>query len=195
MRLCPQCQKGFEGKRCPDCEFENSRQWNRLNRDLEIPLFGLLAGLVGLAIAINAFMLLDKLRIFAIGLALFLAPLLLIGVSNLRRRIERDGKLLRTISNCCGVALPAFAILVVLNGALDHAGTMRTPTRIMRKQTARGRSVSYQLIVQSWRPGRMEETLDVNYQTFGAAHTGETIDVDLHPGLLGLAWYGAVSLR
>jgi hypothetical protein len=84
---------------------------------------------------------------------------------------------------------------VVANGALDRQPATMKGTVVVGKNSSsrRKRSTTYYLRVKSWRPGRMEEHLNVDESVYLATPIGLPVRVEVHPGLLGMPWYDLVQ--
>jgi hypothetical protein len=67
-------------------------------------------------------------------------------------------------------------------------------TEVFKKVVLNGRyGRQYRLFVYSWRPGRSMEEFNVVQQVFDRSRVGKTLIVEVHPGFLGLPWYGKIS--
>jgi hypothetical protein len=133
--------------------------------------------------------LLDSRLAMGVMLSLFLLPVALLIVSFVRQR--PSGRMPFIFSS---VALVLWALLLILNGGLDHSPRHDVRATVVRKAILRGRrATSYNLTLTSWRPGRTQESMDVTLRVFNRATVGRPVTVELHQGFFGLAWYGDVS--
>jgi hypothetical protein len=193
MPLCRKCRKKFEGDRCPLCGKMRSRVWNTARRALDKRINYLVAGLFGVLAADLMYPLLDRDRMFVLAIVLFFLPVLIHIASGVRKRLQVDAASLTKMYGWFAASLATLAAVVFLNGAADRSNAVEIPTSVVHKRVLGGRSISYRLIVQSWRPGRQEENLDVNGRTFRRAREGRQITIEVHKGLVGLPWYSKIT--
>lgn len=196
MPDCPECFRPYAGRQCPHCARAAARHAKALNQSLNVPGVLLLVGLLGLILAIRRYPPLDRNTPYWIGLALFFVPLALLLAANLGKRMGQSIRILTGVFRGAALSVAALAALVFANGALDRAAAHEVRAQVVRKRMSRGRSsTTYRLVVESWRPGHTEETLDVSRRTYEAVRPEQPILVDVHPGRLGLSWYGQVAER
>jgi len=85
------------------------------------------------------------------------------------------------------------AAAIFLNGKMDSAGKVayipnQVQGKFLMKGLVRG---SRRLVVRSWRPGQKFERLPVDPDDFDRFKVGDSIDVAVEPGVLGIPWvYG-----
>jgi hypothetical protein len=166
----------------------------KLGKAINKRTYFLLAGLIGLIAADFAYPPLDRNWILLLGLALFFLPVVAQIASRVRKRGTLDADPLKKIYSRCAVLLAGLAGLTFLNGAADRSPAERIQTTVLHLHSYRGRSSSYRAIVPSWRSGRSEESLYVSSRTFSRLRVGGPVTVEVHRGLVGLAWYGLVTL-
>ena len=193
MPVCKKCRKNFDSERCPICGKIPARRWKALRRGLDKRINYLLGSLIGVLVADYAYPLLDRDRMFILAIILFFFPVSIHIASAVRKRLQVDAALLTKTYTWFAASLATIAVFVLLNGAADRSHAVETPTSVIHKRVSRGRSTSYRLIVQSWRPGRQEEGLGVSGGTFVRVREGQRITIEIHKGLFGLPWYGKVT--
>jgi hypothetical protein len=153
----------------------------------------LLVGLFGVLAADFMNPLLDRDRIFVLGLVLFFIPALVHVVRAVRKRLQRDAARLTKMYGWFAASLGTLAALACLNGVADRSNAVEMRTVVVHKRVMRSRWLSYRVIVPSWRPGKQKEKLAVNSGTFRRVREGQEITVEIHKGLLGLPWYGKIA--
>ena len=85
------------------------------------------------------------------------------------------------------------ASAIFLNGKLDSAKNVTfVPNQVQGKFLMKGLvRGSRRLVVRSWRPGQKFERLPVDPDDFDRFKVGDSIDVAVEPGVLGIPWvYG-----
>jgi hypothetical protein len=85
------------------------------------------------------------------------------------------------------------AILLVANGALDHAAPQTQEARVIGRFAMAGALPSRRLVVTSWREGHRVERIPVNRNDFDRFRPGDYIDVKVEEGLVGIPWVAGVS--
>jgi hypothetical protein len=137
---------------------------------------------------------LDGERLIGWSIGLFFLPIVLNLVALVWKRLAADLGWLRTAYLCCGGALLLLGSYVIANGGLDKAPVKTESSVVTLKNIVAGRhSKAYTLRVPSWRSDRDEEELRVNHQTYNKLKVGQEILVEVHPGFLGMPWYGQVT--
>lgn len=187
MPVCAECGRSYEGKGCSHCARNTRRRVRTRNRRFNKPAVLLLAGTLGLLVTMRRYPLLDRNPFYWIALAFFLIPMFLIIVSNMLKRLERDAGALATLFFWCAVANVMLFAGLLLNGLLDRGPAVPVHTRVLRKRIIRGRSTTYRMVVESWRPGRSEEVLEVRRAQFQAINPDSAVAIELHRGWLGLS--------
>ena len=87
------------------------------------------------------------------------------------------------------------AVLLLVNGAFDGSRPDVEPARIVEKFSMPGPVPLRRLIVTSWREGHGIERLPVDRGDFERFSSGESVDVRVAGGLVGIPWVAGVSLR
>jgi hypothetical protein len=85
--------------------------------------------------------------------------------------------------------------LLLANGALDHAPPRTVQAHVVGKFAMRGWLPSRRLIVTSWRDGHQVERLLVDSGDFDSTATGDTVDVRIKDGFVGIPWVLDVTPR
>ena len=174
----------------------SSRQLTRkdVERILRVSMILLFIGLFGVLVASWIYRPLDGSRIYFTALVLFLFPMVFYVVAAIRKREAQQVELLRTIFRWSASLSVIFAGAVIANGALDHAPPQKIQSIVIRKYITHGRrSTTRHLDVRSWREGHSDEDLQVGSRTYSAIAEGQRVLIELHPGYLGVTWYGRVS--
>ena len=154
----------------------------------------LFVGISGVIVTSWIYRPLDSNSIYITALALFLFPMVLYVVNVIRKPEIQQGQRLRTIFRRSAALSIIFAGALIANGALDHAPAQKIQSIVIRKYVTHGRrSTTYHADVRSWRPGRTDEDLQVSSRTFSATTEGHGVSIELHPGFVGVQWYGRVS--
>lgn len=136
---------------------------------------------------------LDGILIF-IGVLFFLTLGLAIWVE---RRALRHGEV-EILKRVYYALIPVpwlLAVLLLANGAFDGSRPDIEPARIVEKFSMPGPVPIHRLIVTSWREGHRIERLPVDRGDFERFSSGESIDVRVAGGLIGIPWVAGVSLR
>ena len=163
-------------------------------RILRASMVLLLVGLFGVLITCVVYKPLDSNPIYMAGVSLLLTPLAFYCVSLVRKRETQQVYFLRRLFRWSAALLITLFCLLIANGVLDHASPQQVQTVIVRKYATRSRrSTTCYVDVRSWRSGRSHEDLQVGLRTFSAISEGQRVSVELHPGFIGVAWYGRVT--
>ena len=85
------------------------------------------------------------------------------------------------------------AALLLANGAFDHAQPRRERARVVGKFSMPGPVATRRLVVRSWRDGSQVERIPVDRVDFDRIFVGDTVDVSVNDGLVGIPWVAGVS--
>jgi len=85
------------------------------------------------------------------------------------------------------------AALLLGNGALDHTPPHIETARVIGKFSMPGPVANRRLIVTSWREGRRFERVPVDRGDFDRCSSGDTVEVRVQEGLVGIPWIAGVS--
>lgn len=193
MTRCLNCGAEREADICAACGLassaaEISLRLKLLNRTA-VFLLGALAFVV--ASARYPALELDGILIF-IGILFFLTLGIAIWVERRALRHAEVEALKRVYYGL--IPLPwLLAALLLGNGALDHTPPHIETARVIGKFSMPGPVPNRRLIVNSWREGRRLERIAVDRGDFDRFSSGDTVDVRVQDGLVGIAWVSGVS--
>ncbi|MGH9776481.1 MAG: hypothetical protein ACRD50_16235 [Candidatus Acidiferrales bacterium] len=86
-------------------------------------------------------------------------------------------------------------LLLLLNGALDHAAPIAYNETVVGKFSMSGFLPTNRLVVTSWRSGKQVERVPVSRLDADRFHAGDSITVQVKGGLAGIPWVESVSSR
>src|SRR6202008_1469626 len=134
---------------------------------------------------------LDGILIF-IGVLFFLTLGVAIGVERRALRHAEVEALKRVYYGL--IPIPwLLALLLLANGALDRTPQQIETARVVGKFAMRGPVPSRRLIVSSWREDRRFERVPVDPSDFDRFAVGDTVEVHVKGGLVGIPWVSGVS--
>jgi hypothetical protein len=85
--------------------------------------------------------------------------------------------------------LYGFGSARLLNCALDpHKPAVFTAT-VLDRHVVRGKGATYYLDLSPWGPRRDEEQMEVSHDFYHIVAEGDTVNVNIKPGLLHIPWY------
>ncbi|HVB36754.1 MAG TPA: hypothetical protein VND42_05895 [Candidatus Acidoferrales bacterium] len=136
---------------------------------------------------------LDGIFIF-VGVIFFATIFLAVWVE--RRALRRqEVELLKRIFHGL-VPLPwLLGTLLFINGALDRSPPQNFQATVVSRFAMPGLLPMHQLIVTSWRDTGGLERIAVTRQDFDLFHNGDTVEVRVQPGLVGIPWLFGVYSR
>ena len=82
--------------------------------------------------------------------------------------------------------------LLFVNGKFDHSEPAVAVTHVVSKFTMPGLVRPHRLIVRSWRPDARVERLPVDEDDYFRFQPGDTVDVHIAGGLVGIPWVYSV---
>jgi len=85
--------------------------------------------------------------------------------------------------------------LLLLNGALDRAPFSEVRSYVVGKFAMYGPVPNRRLIVKSWRDGQTFERIDVDRIDFNQFSDGDSIDIKVKYGLVGIPWIAGVTRK
>ena len=85
------------------------------------------------------------------------------------------------------------AALLLANGALDSARPHVERARVVGKFSMPGPVATRRLVVRSWRESGKLERVPVDRVDFDRTFAGDTVDVNIKDGLVGIPWVTGVS--
>ncbi len=83
--------------------------------------------------------------------------------------------------------------LMLMNGALDHSAPHIETVKVIGKFSMPGAVGSRRLVVTSWLEGHRLERVPVSRGDFDLFNVGDTVDVQVQDGLMGIPWVSGVS--
>ena len=110
-------------------------------------------------------------------------------------RRARGGQPLEALRRIFRGLLPLpwiLSALLFVNGKFDHAAPAVAATHVVSKFTMPGLVRPHRLIVRSWRPDGRVERLPVDEDDYFRFQPGDTVDVHIAPGLVGIPWVYSV---
>ena len=116
-----------------------------------------------------------------VGCALFAAILIFDSTQRSRRGIL-------PVFFLAGVAY-GYGVIVEANARLDRSPGIPYTATVQNKQVISGRSTTYRLDLSSWGPKAGTNELDVSNSTYKQIKTGQTVQLNLKMGALGVRWY------
>jgi hypothetical protein len=150
------------------------------------------AGMTGSMAGVYYYPPLDSHRLVGWSVGLFFLPFVLSLVAMVWKRLDLGW--LRAVYICSSGSLLLLASYTIANGALDKAPIKTESSVVTLKNIVSGKnSKAYTLRIPSWRPDRDEEELRVSHTTYNSLKAGQEILVEVHPGWLGMPWYGRVT--
>ncbi len=84
------------------------------------------------------------------------------------------------------------SVMLLVNGWFDHSPPAIAVTHVVSKFTMPGLVRPHRLIVRSWRPDGRLERLAVDEDDYSRFSPGDTVDVRVAPGLVGIPWVYSV---
>ena len=84
------------------------------------------------------------------------------------------------------------SLLLVLNGRFDTSPPYREVTRVVSKFAMPGVLHTRRLMVTSWRPGQRIERVPVDEDDFARFRTGDSVEILVQRGLVGIPWIYSV---
>jgi hypothetical protein len=94
------------------------------------------------------------------------------------------------------VPLPwLLAVLLCLNGGLDRTPPRDCPARVVGKFALTAPLPNRRLIVTSWREDRRVERVAVDGDDFNRFHPGDTVNIRVRDGLVGIPWVKGIDRR
>lgn len=87
------------------------------------------------------------------------------------------------------------ALLLLANGALDSSRPRMETSRVVGKFSMPGPFQSRRLIVPSWRDGKKYERIPVDRDDFDRFSVGDSVEVHVQGGLVGIPWVSGVSSK
>lgn len=162
----------------------------RFNRALiAVPI----AGIIAIMFTLGRYRPLDETSISWYGLIPAFASALLI--SHIQKKVKRgeDVRSYFPFTTWLAFVPMIFAVFVLLNGALDHSTAERHHAVVTQKIKNSGRSPSYYLEFDSWRPNKTIEKLHVSSDVYWRFNVGDPAIVEVHRGVFEIPWVSGIS--
>jgi hypothetical protein len=116
-----------------------------------------------------------------VGCALFTAILIFDPTQRIRRGVL-------PVFFLVGVVY-GYGVIVEANARLDRSPGIPYTATVQNKRVISGRSTTYRLDLSSWGPKAGTNELDVSSSTYKQIKTGQTVQLNLKMGALGVRWY------
>jgi hypothetical protein len=191
MTRCLDCGAERTTDQCPSCGLTAAAAEVMFRRRLVYRTAIFLLGSLAFPYVSQIFPPLDiDLMLIFFGVIFFAALFLAVTLERFARN-RKDIEVLKRIY-AGFIPLPwILAATLLVNGRLDDAKNITYhPTvvegRFNMKGIVRG---SRRLLVRSWRPGQHFERLAVDLDDFDRFQDGDTVEVAVEPGALGIPWY------
>jgi hypothetical protein len=195
MTRCLNCGAERTKDICDSCGLNSTAAEFVLRRKLLNRTAVFLLGAIAFVVASGRYpaLELDSILIF-IGVLFFLTLGLAIWVERLALRHAEVEAMKRVYYGLIPVPW-LLGVLLLANGAFDGSRPAVKEVRIVEKFSMPGPIPIRRLIVTSWREGHSIERLPVDRGDFDRFSSGESIDVKIANGLVGIPWVAGVSLR
>jgi hypothetical protein len=193
MTRCMNCGAERNADVCDSCGLTSTAAEFLLRRNLLNRTGLFLLGAIAFVAASNRYpaLDLDGILIF-IGILFFITLGLAIW---LERRAQRHVEV-EALKRIYFGLIPVpwlLAGLLFANGALNGAPPTTVQARVVGKFAMRGWLPTRRLIVTSWRDGHQVERLRVDAGVFDSITTGDSVDVKVEDGWVGIPWVLDVS--
>lgn len=190
---CMNCGAERDADVCETCGLDSSAAEFSLRRKLLNRTAIFVLGGIAFVVASGRYpaLELDEILIF-IGIVFFLTLGLAIWVE---RRAIRHGEV-EVLKRIYYGLIPVpwlLAALLLANGALDNARPHTEHARVVGKFSMPGPAATRRLVVTSWREGGRLERVPVDRVDFDRIFAGDTVDVSIKDGLVGIPWVTGVS--
>ncbi|HXZ20009.1 MAG TPA: hypothetical protein VEG63_08665 [Candidatus Acidoferrales bacterium] len=133
---------------------------------------------------------LDQMLVF-LGVVAAVALLLAVVLDQRARR----GQPLEALRRVFRALLPLpwmLSLLLYVNGRFDRTPPIIAVTHVVSKFTMPGLVRPHRLIVHSWRPNGRLERLPVDEDDYSRFRAGDTVEVRVAPGFVGIPWVYSV---
>ncbi len=191
-RCCLNCGAENPGEPCDACGFTSSLSEFVFRRRLLFMTAAFLLGAVAFLPATRLYppLELDSMMIF-LGIVAALTMTVAVWLDR-RARKKEDVELLRRLFRGLLPMPWLLAILLFVNGRFDTAPPVAEVARVVGKFSMPGLTKPRRLIVVSWRPGHRIERVPVDEDDFLRFRPGDTVEVRVQEGLVGIPWVYSV---
>ena len=197
MTRCPDCGAARGADQCPSCGLTSAAAEVMFRKRLIRRTVVFLVGSLVFPYVTQIYPPLDlDLMLVFFGILFFLGLTLAVFLDRRARKHQEIEILKRVFSGF--VPLPLLlAGFIVVNGSLDSSKNIRyipatVVGRYQMKGVIRG---SRRLLVHSWRDANGVERLPVDSDDFDRFRVGDSLDVAVEPGALGIPWVYGVYRR
>lgn len=192
MRYCLNCGAENPAEPCALCGFTEQLATFVFRRRLVYLTAIFLLGTVAFLPAAQSYPPLDL-----DGMLIFLGVVAAVnlGLAIVLDRRARRGQPLEVFRRVFRGLLPlpwTLCLLLYVNGRLDKAPPEVHSAAVVSKFTMPGLVRPHRLIVRSWRPGTRLERLPVDEDDFSRFRPGDSVEVRVEPGLVGIPWVYSV---
>jgi hypothetical protein len=193
MTRCLNCGAERDADVCEACGLGSSAAEFLLRRKLLNRTAVFLLGALAFVVAAGRYpaLDLDGILIF-IGVLFFLTLGLAIWVERRALRHAEVEALKRVYYGL--IPLPwLLGILLFCNGALDRSPEVAYRERVVGRFAMRGPVPSHRLMVTSWREDHRVERVSVGRNDFDRFNVGDSVEIRVEGGLVGIPWVKGVS--
>ena len=192
IRCCLNCGAENPAEPCDNCGFASALSEIIFRRRLLYSTAIFLLGALTFLPAINYYPPLEADgRMMFLGIVAAAALVLAVRLDRRARRAENVEVLRRIFRGL--LPMPwLLSLLLVLNGRFDTAPPAREVTRVVGKFTMPGLLHPRRLIVISWRPGQRIERVPVGEDDFARFRPGDSVEIRVQEGLVGIPWVYSV---
>ncbi len=193
VKRCLNCDTVMTGPVCEGCDLTEAAAGLVVRRKVILRTGLFLLGSLAFVAAAYHFppLEMDKMLIFC-GIVFFLGLAMAVWVERGALRgsqITVRKRLFLTV-----VPVPwLLAALLVVNATLDNAPVRDHTTQVVRKFSMSAMVPTRRLVVGSWLPGHRYERVPVSSAEYSRFRVGETVTVEIHPGLAGIPWVAGVT--
>ena len=195
MRRCLDCDAELTSEQCDNCGLTPAEAGAVLRRRLLNRTAIHLLGAVAFFPVVHNFPPLD---LDAMFIFLGVISFLVVSSSVWVDRRSRSGGSVEPLKRVCYGLMPVpwlLAALLLVNSGLDSSSPIHHSASIVGKFSMPGMLRNSRLIVRSWRPGVRYERVPIPVDQFNRFQQGDTIEIRLQNGLLGIPWVRSVDRK
>jgi hypothetical protein len=197
MTRCLDCGSERTTDQCPACGLTSAAAEVMFRRRLVMRTAIFLLGSLAFPYVSQIYPPLDLDLMLVFFGVIFFTVLFLAVILERRAREHKEIEILKRVYSGF-IPLPwILAATLFINGRLDAQKNLSYyPTAVEGRFNMKGVvHGSRRLLVRSWRPGQRVERLAVDADDFDRFHDGDTVEVAVEPGALGIPWYYGVYRR
>lgn len=162
----------------------------RVNRAL---IVAPIVGMIALMLTIERYRPIDESSITWYGLVPVFVSILLISHVQKKAKRGEDVRSYFPFTTWLAFVPVIFAVFVLLNGALDYSTAERHHVFVTHKIENHGRSTSYYIEFDSWRPNKTTEKVHVPYGVYRQFQIDDPVIVEVHRGVFGIPWVSGIQ--